>query len=153
MILRSHCRAIFLFLLKSSVIPSVAASLLNRGNFFHVLSLQAHKHFKQTFSFFKMWASFVNEFGSVLRQMEYWAVITLALERRLRSPVTQSGRIDNSCQGSLERLHLLPTFTRLFVLSHTTNSSVNWQMDSADTDFLISWVCKPLLSSAALFSV
>lgn len=102
------------------------------------------------FPFFEHGSPFMNEFASVLRKMEYWTVVILAVERRLRSPVTKSeGWIT---LVSLERLHLLPPFPRLFVLSRTTYSSVNWQMDTVDTDFLICWVFKPKVSSTAFFS-
>lgn len=131
----------------------MASSLPNRGILFRVMSLQTHRYIKakQTFPFFERESPFVNEFASVLRKMEYWAVTILALERRLQSPVTKSeGWIT---LVSLERLHLLPPFTKLFILSHTTSSSVNWQMDAADMDFLICWVFKPKVSSTAFFSV
>lgn len=102
------------------------------------------------FLFFERGSPFRNEFASVLRKMEYWAVTILAFERRLQSPVTKSeGWIT---LVSLERLHLLPPFPRLFILPRTTHSSVNWQMDAVDTDFLICWVFKPKVSSTAFFS-
>lgn len=55
----------------------------------------------------------MNEFVSVLRKMEYWAVTILALKRRLQSSVTKSE--GEMTLASLERLHPLPPFTRLLV--------------------------------------
>lgn len=131
------------------MIPNLASSLPNRGILFRVMSLQTHRYIKQTFPFFERGSPFRNEFASVLRKMEYWAVTILAFERRLQSPVTKSeGWIT---LVSLERLHLLPPFPRLFIISRTTHSSVNWQMDAVDTDFLICWVFKPKVSSTAFF--
>lgn len=124
LILKSHRGGVFLLPVKSLLIPNVAFSLLNRGVLFPVVPLHAPKCFKQPFSHnMDLLCEYICK-----RLGESGALDSyhFGFKRRIQSTVTKSGRIDNSCEGPFERIHLLPTLARLFTRSHATSSLVNW---------------------------